>query len=168
MKNNEEIFNYRLERIKYLDKSKLVGCDKKELDSIEHKYDIILPKAYNCVLKKIGKNAGGIIDPNEFEFYYKDVLNLTQEVMKERAEIDDEEDGEPLMILPDKTFFISARYREQFHFIIADGGDDSEVYYYNFDDDSYVKDFDSIWDWIFSFIDSSKKTLDMLMGENNT
>lgn len=147
-----------------IDKDELSGCDDNQIKDIEDKYQIKLPESYNYILKKkIGNNAGGLIDTKEFNFYFKDVLRMAEEVISEREEIDAEEDGDPLVVLPGKKKIILGRYEEQFHFIVANGTEDSEVYYYNFDKDSYEKDFDSVWEWFYSVVRSTTKTLDMLL-----
>lgn len=163
MKTDKEKFSALISENEYINESELSGCDDNQLKDIEDKYQVKLPESYKHILKIIGHNAGGLIDTKEFDFYYKDILKMTEEVVTERDEIDAEEDGDPLITLPDKTFFILGRYEEQYHFIVADGGEDTEVYYYNFDKDSYEKDFDSVWEWIFSVVGSTTKTLDMLL-----
>lgn len=163
MKSYEEKFSALISENEYIDKNELRGCDDDQIEDIEAKYQIKLPESYKYILKKIGLNAGGLIDTKEFNFYFKDILKMTEGIVSEREEIDAEEEGDPLIVLPDKIFFILGRYDEQFHFIVANGGEDAQVYYYNFDKDSYEKDFDSVWDWVFSLVGSTTKTLDMLL-----
>lgn len=137
---------------------KLIGCSDNEISEIEKKYMIKLPESYKNVLKYIGISADKLIDTNEYEFYYKEIINLTDEIHNERSIIDKEEEGKPLIKLPDNLFFIMGRYREQFHFIVANNGDDAEVYYYNFDEDNYKLEYKSVWDWIIAFLRDNQKS----------
>jgi hypothetical protein len=54
-----------------VDSTKLIGCSKREIQLLEEKYKINLPQYYREFLVKMGKNAGGLLDPNEYDIEYE-------------------------------------------------------------------------------------------------
>ena len=92
-----------------------------------------------------GRNCTAF-DKNEFNYQYQFIENMTEYLVQDRKEIMAEED-EPCDDFPEDIFFILDRYGDEYNYILANGDDELEVYYYNYLDDSHKKVFNSVEDW---------------------
>src|SRR5262245_9375889 len=88
----------------------VVGCSLEDVAVLEKRYDIVLPEEYKAVLLALGRRADGFLDRREFEFYYDQLLDLTQAV-RELARSN--ATGELCPDLPPNAFFIRGRCFEQ-------------------------------------------------------
>lgn len=130
------------------------GCSKEEIDTIEIKYGK-LPRSYRSILELVGKSAGKLIDRNEFNFYYDQIIDLSDRVYGYREEAVSA--GEAVVDLPEDILFISSRYMDNPVFIHTTSKDDSEVYIY-FDEDERVELIHkSVWGWLTEFVEDAKK-----------
>jgi hypothetical protein len=152
MKTIEGNIEEYIDKIKQLgfDDSSFVGCSYEEIKILEEKYNLSLPNTYKSFLLKMGKKSGNLVDKNEFKIDYESVLCLTEDeinfINKVKQEILDEGADETVLELPKNALLILKRCDgSQFYLIIAEGGADSPVYYYNSDNEVIKKEFDSFW-----------------------
>ena len=113
----------------------------------------------------MGHQAGQLVNPDEFDFYYPAVLSMTE---RERegleAWAEEEDDPEILELLPDKALLITARYEEQFMFIVCDGGDDAPVFYYCPED--VEEEVQEAHDSVFAYLEAMRANPHLLAGLN--
>jgi hypothetical protein len=149
-----------------IDENELIGCSEDEIKNIEVKYNVKLPNSYKDFLKKMGKNSSKLVDRNEYAIEYDFVVKMTEERRQETNKYKLERElelktlpdskrliaeAEDILELPQNALLILCRLPSyDFYLIEANGGDDSQVFYY--DGEEITKEFDSFWDVLRMFI----------------
>jgi hypothetical protein len=124
---------------------RVVGCSLDDIAALEQRYDIVLPEDYRAVLLALGRRADGFLDREEFEFYYDQLLDLTQKVRElvgRRSTLHRYPD------LPMSAFVIRARYLEQFELILCSAGEKTPVHYFNTHNGAIVPVYSSVASWL--------------------
>jgi SMI1-KNR4 cell-wall len=142
------------------DCSNLVGCTMEEICALEHKYNILLPDSYKFFLLSMGK-INNLVDVNEYSIDYQSVLEMTEDeknfIDEVKQDILNEGLNEEVIELPQNSLLILKRCDgSQFYFLIAEGGEDSPVFYYNSDNSLIQKAHDSFWDVMNMFLEGQK------------
>jgi len=91
---------------------------------------------------------------------------MTEQLILDRKEIM-EEKGEQCAEFPKNIFFILDRYGEEYNYILANGGGDSAVYYYNYPEDTFKKVFDSIGEWFEAHVADMKSFRDQGIDQSS-
>ncbi|WP_017326743.1 SMI1/KNR4 family protein [Synechococcus sp. PCC 7336] len=125
----------------------LVGCSPQELIQIEEKYGQ-LPTSYKQIMELLGRRAGKLVDRYEFDFYIDQIIKLNEDFLN-LIQDEIEETG-----LSKNIFLICSRYGSNDEFILTEDGEDSPVFAIN-DNGDVKQRFQSIWEWIESFIEDS-------------
>jgi hypothetical protein len=111
----------------------LIGCTESEIDALEAKYTVRLPRAYRRYLEVMGHRSGRLFTCDHAAVFYPYVLAMTANKRQAWAEAS-AEDGSgppPSFQLPADALLIYGRLGDQFEFIRCDGQDDSPVWYFN-------------------------------------
>jgi hypothetical protein len=127
----------RMEAARVASSADLVGCTPGEIDALEGRYEVRLPRTYRRYLEVMGHRSGRLFTCDHMAVFYPYVLTMTAEERQIWAEAR-AEDGSgppPGFKLPADALLIAGRLGEQFEFIRCDGGSDSAVWYFN------------TWDW---------------------
>lgn len=140
--------------------SNLLGCTPEEVSVLEKKYSVSLPESYKSYLLRLGKNSN-LVDNSEYNIDYESVLVMTEQelqcIKEVEQEILDEGLDEEVLHLPSNAVIILKRFDgSQFYFIMAEGGNDSPVYYYNTDLNTIEKERDSFWEILDMFLEGRK------------
>jgi hypothetical protein len=155
-----------LEKLNLLDETQRRGCTEEDILKLEKKYGFRLPYSYKSFLLAFGFGGSGVFDLNEIDYTYDKVLEMTEYMINQRNQIIEKEKESGIVDVsepfPQNICFIANRYGEQLNYIIADGGEDSEVYYFDFEDDVFEKKYDSIWEWLEVNAKERKSMLDTI------
>lgn len=142
----------RMERSRVAQPHALVGCSPEEVQALESRYGLRLPRTYELFLRVMGYGADRLFTGDHLSVFYPDVLTMTDEWKARRAEMEAEPDDEsdPLrpFRLPDDALLIADRLGDQFEFIRCQGQDDSSVWYFNIWDDEIKVAHDSVLAWL--------------------
>jgi SMI1 / KNR4 family (SUKH-1) len=137
-----------------IDPSEIEGCTDKEIYALEKKYNLALPASYKSFLLYLGKSASTLVDRKEYSIDYAAVLRMTEYERRIIQECKEEDPSEDILDLPENALLILGRSDgSQFYYILAEGGEDSEVYYYNSDTEIIKKEYDSFWKVLDMFIE---------------
>jgi hypothetical protein len=99
------------------------GCSNIEIQEIEQKYNIKLPKSYYVFLSEFGKSSPSLL--GDFYMEYPHPLTQTEEFMKILLSQDEEEPSWiPPVQVPENLFVFANYYFEKIWFFIADGSSD--------------------------------------------
>jgi hypothetical protein len=158
---NIESYLEKMADMGIIDLDDIQGCSLDEIADLEEKYSIRLPASYRSFLLHLGKKFGNLVDRNEYDIDYESVLRMTEEeknFIKEANEDPEEASFKELIELPEKALLILGRIPDgaQFYFIPCEGGEDSEVHYYNSDTQMIKKAHDSFWDVLDMFLKGRK------------
>ncbi|MEH2199034.1 SMI1/KNR4 family protein [Nostoc sp.] len=127
----------------------LQGCTSEEIAYIESNYGI-LPRTYREILNLLGHSAGKLVRGSEIEFYFDQLIEMNE--WKREAILESIAEGEECTPLPEKAFCICALHGDPW-FIIADGQDDSSVYFLHEDCITIQESSKSVMDWIEEFVE---------------
>lgn len=135
----------------------LHGCTEREVQAIEEKYDLRLPRVYRQYLLTMGHKSGRLFTIDHVAVFYPDVLSMTEDVPSDwdRYDMDVPKD----FFLPPGHLIINSRLGDQFEFIICNDIDDSSVYYFNTDDWKIELHHQSISDWLKSWCTQSESAI---------
>jgi hypothetical protein len=142
------------------DCSNLLGCTVEEITILEAKYHVSLPASYRSFLLRLGKN-NNLVDKSEYSIDYDSVLTMTEKELLSIKEVQEEIlaeglDEEVLELPVHALLFLKRCDESQFYFILAEGGEDSPVYYYNTDLNVIEKERDSFWEILDMFVEGRK------------
>jgi hypothetical protein len=113
----------------------LVGCTEFEVDGIEKEFGVGLPGLYRQALVRFGRSAGKLVDVNEFEFYFDDIVTLNRWIRGQESR--DLQQRRRLQLPRAPYFVLLARYREVFQYVqSAPGAADATVYQLELDEDA--------------------------------
>ena len=107
--------------------AQLVGCEPSEVAAVENEYGLSLPRLYRLVLTRFGRGAGRLVDVNEFDFYYPNMVALNKRIRSRKT---------PIHGLPKEPYLVVlGRYDEVFQYVLdAQGASDAAVYQLDLDD----------------------------------
>ncbi len=123
---------------------RLVGCTQEDILQIEQSFGFRLPGAYVALLRRIGRDAGGLM--TGVGFVFPELLGF-----RETAEslLDDLDDTERIGIelgVRDFVFLMIQGY--QFFFFRAGDSDDPAVFFYDDDEPSFKEVYGSFVEWL--------------------
>ncbi len=122
---------------------RLDGCTRGEIEIIEKDFDCKLPGAYVALLKRIGRNPGGLMTGLDFAF--PELLSFRRIA---NALLEDLEDDEAVDLELDERDFVFLMIQGyQFFFFRAGDSDDPAVFFYDDDDPSFRKISGSFVEW---------------------
>ncbi len=121
----------------------IVGVAEEDVATLAERYRCKFPQEYCYVLQCIGRGAGAILDRNEFEFYYDQLIELNDYVRLEHGQFLSQAGFDA-----SDVFVIRGRYREQFEFVLCDGSRDPHVHYFNTWDLVVVDAYPSVREWL--------------------
>jgi hypothetical protein len=133
---DEDRFNRllrRMERSAVASPAELVGCTPAEIDALESRYSVVLPRTYRRYLEVMGRRSGRLFTHDHMAVFYPYVLAMTAEERQSWAERQ-AEDGSgppPTFEFPKDALLIAGRLGEQFEFIRCNGQEDASVWYLN-------------------------------------
>ncbi|BBD66811.1 hypothetical protein NIES4072_59130 [Nostoc commune NIES-4072] len=130
----------------------LQGCTSEEIAYIESKYGV-LPKTYREILGLLGHSAGKLVRGSEFEFYFERLIKMNE--WQRESLLESIAEGDECTTLPDNAFCICALHGDPW-FIIADGQDDSCVYFLHDDCITIKEASKSVMDWIEGFVEQAE------------
>ena len=133
----------------------IVGCSQEEIENLEIENNVQLPESYKEILKTIGHKAGRLVDKQEFAFYYPSLKMIQNEI---EEFLEDDEGGKLLKSpFPENVFFIAWRYQsDDFHYLIADGSKDSQVYLFDLMNNKNSLICESVWEWVNVFLKDAR------------
>jgi len=123
----------RLEASRVAAFADLVGCTPGEIEALEARYGVRLPRTYRRYLEAMGHRSGRLFTCDHAAVFYPHVLAMTAEQQRLWAEARAEHGSgpPPEFELPVDALLIYGRLGEQFEFIRCDAQDDSPVWYFN-------------------------------------
>ncbi|MEH1847917.1 MAG: SMI1/KNR4 family protein [Nostoc sp.] len=130
----------------------LQGCTSKEIAYIESKYGV-LPRTYKEILGLLGHSAGKLVRGSEFEFYFDRLIKMNE--WQRESLLESIAEGDECTTLPNNAFWICALHGDPW-FIIADGQDDSSVYFLHDDCITIQECSKSVMDWIEGFVEGAE------------
>ena len=115
----------------------LVGCTPREIEALEGRYGVWLPKTYRRYLEVMGHRSARLFTCDHAAVFYSYVLKMTAEKRQQWAEAKTEDGSGPPshFELPVDALLINGRLGDQFEFIRCGSEDDPPVWYFN------------IWEW---------------------
>jgi hypothetical protein len=141
--------------------STTTGCSYDEINKIQLKYDINLPRSYRVFLENFGKCPGYLLGDIDLE--YPCPLTQTEDMFYPMLLPNPEDDYIPPIEIPDKVFIFANYYGQRIYFfILGDESDDSEVFIADSSQGSgaifeYTKIADSFWDLVESIVKSLER-----------
>lgn len=133
----------------------LIGCTSEEIEILEQRYGIKLPKSYRQYLEQMGHESGRLFTHDHLAVFYPYVLEMTAEERQYAAE----EPGEKGIELPDDALIILGRLSEHFEFIRCNDPNDSPVWYYRERDFEIKQAHATVLEWLFGFADEAKEAI---------
>ncbi|MBO0700393.1 MAG: SMI1/KNR4 family protein [Zavarzinella sp.] len=126
-------FLRRLEASRVAAPANLVGCTPAEIEALEARYGVRLPRVYRRYLEVMGHRSGRLFTCDHAAVFYPHVLAMTEEQrgLWAEAKAEDGSGPPPEFDLPADALLILSRLGEQFEFIRCGGQDDSPVWYFN-------------------------------------
>lgn len=123
----------RLEASHVATPADLVGCTPGEIEMLEARYGLRLPRAYRRYLEVMGHRSGRLFTCDHAAVFYPYVLAMTaeQRLLWAEARAENGSGPPPAFELPGDALLIYGRLGEQFEFIRCRGEDDSPVWYFN-------------------------------------
>jgi hypothetical protein len=123
----------RMERSGVASPIELVGCSSDEIDALESRYSVVLPRMYRRYLEVMGHRSGRLFTHDHLAVFYPHVLAMTSDERRSWAERQ-KKDGSgppPAFEFPVDALLIAGRLGEQFEFVRCGGQDDVPVWYLN-------------------------------------
>jgi hypothetical protein len=142
---------------------RLQGCTPDEVLFLERKYGVRLPESYALFLGSMGHGAGRLVSRGEFDFYYPDVLRLTEEERQFWAEVRADDMTAAAVELPPQALIICGRHGEQFTVMDCTRPDDSPTFYFNHWDKQMRQTHDSL----FGFLESMRADAEHWIGRGH-
>lgn len=123
----------RLERSCVVAPGDMVGCTAKEIEALEAKYQLQVPRTYRRYLEVMGHRSGRLFACDHAAVFYDSILAMTAEKRNQWSR-DNAEDGigpPDEFEFPTDALIINGRLGEQFEFIRCNNQVDSPVWYFN-------------------------------------
>jgi hypothetical protein len=140
----------------------LHGCSSMEIDLIEAKYNLCLPRSYRVFLENFGHYPSQFLADINLEYPYP--LTQTEDLFYPMLSPSPEDKYIPPVEIPEKLFVISNYYGQDIDFFIADGkSDDPEIFRASTDQGDgevfkYERFASSIWDFLEDIVKCKEKT----------
>jgi len=132
--------------------AEISGCSEIELDALESKYAVRLPRAYRHFLRRLGHSSGKLFTHDHLAVSITHVTRLTQMLHESAAELAEEDDTqygvELARVLPPGSLVIMGRLGEQFHAINCSSEEDAAVFHFDDSDFKTTPVTGSILEWM--------------------
>ncbi len=133
----------------------LQGCSEVEIETLETKYNVSLPRSYRDYLEAMGHQSGRLFTSDHVSVCYTSVLDLTSAFHQDRLRSQPADNCLSFNPLPPESFqlpkyslLIAERLAEQWQFIQCQGQEDTPVWYFNENDWEITRSHDSVWQWL--------------------
>jgi hypothetical protein len=144
---------HRMERSFVVAQVEMIGCTAEQIEALEAKYRLRLPRTYRRFLEVMGQGSGRLFTCDHAAVSYSHVLVMTAEMRKQSARPNTATGTAPNQEfeLPADALIIYGRLGEQFEFIRCNNQDDSPVWYFNTDEWEMRQTHSSILEWLESW-----------------
>jgi SMI1 / KNR4 family (SUKH-1) len=138
----------RMEATGIATREDLQGCSAEEIQQLEHRYSVKLPRSYRLFLETMGHQSGRLFRYDHFAVTYESVLTLNEEERNDAKRAGGDAPNRLREILDEDGLIILGRLGEQFLFIRCAQGDASAVHYYNNASWETRQAYSSVLEWI--------------------
>jgi len=120
----------RMEASRIASPRDLAGCSDEEIEQLERRYSVRLPRSYRSFLQAMGHRSGRLFRYDHWTVTYQDVLRLTEKEREGARQAGADAARRLDAILGTDGLIILGRLGEQFLFVHCDEGDDPVVHYF--------------------------------------